>query len=301
MNLQPYQNLQDLDAMLDLLAEGRKADNGTYYVHRGDLQWWLFYISPQETWQPNVHLLRENGKLLGWVLLSLDENALDIYVKPELRGTSVEHELFAWAARQTSALDYVDAYWIAEDDSARIEWLTANGFAPRENYAVLLKRNLSDGLEPLALPDGFALRTSRGTEEDARLRSVASYAAFESGKTFEEYVPRTWKFMQSPVYVPGHEIFIAAPAGQVAAFCMIWTDDLNKVGHFEPVGTHPDFQRKGLGKALLLDAMRRLKSEGMNEATVCTGAANIPAIALYQALGFRNGKKLLTFTKRNMT
>jgi hypothetical protein len=50
-----YQGLQDLHAMLDLLAQGREADNGTYYVHRGDLQWWLFYTDvPAETWQSNI-------------------------------------------------------------------------------------------------------------------------------------------------------------------------------------------------------------------------------------------------------
>ncbi len=57
MEMRPYTGLQDLQAMLDLLSEGRKANNGTYYVHRGDLQWWLFYTDvPQETWQSEIRL-----------------------------------------------------------------------------------------------------------------------------------------------------------------------------------------------------------------------------------------------------
>ena len=37
MEMRPYEGLQDLQAMLDLLSKGCRADNGTHYVHRGDL------------------------------------------------------------------------------------------------------------------------------------------------------------------------------------------------------------------------------------------------------------------------
>ena len=60
MQLHSYEGLNDLHAMLDLLSDGRKAENGTYYVHRGDLQWWLFYTDvPTENWQSNIFLLKE--------------------------------------------------------------------------------------------------------------------------------------------------------------------------------------------------------------------------------------------------
>ncbi len=42
MEIYSFEGLQDLRAMLDLLSNGAKANNGTHYVHRGDLQWWLF-------------------------------------------------------------------------------------------------------------------------------------------------------------------------------------------------------------------------------------------------------------------
>lgn len=299
MDFQPFQNLQDLKAMLDLLSAGRKADNGSYYVHRGDLQWWLFYLSADRDWRADISLLREDGRLLGWTLLSRDENAIDVYASPELRGTPVEQALFERVLAQGSALDFLDAYWIAEDDTAKIEQLTSRGFQRKDDCAVLFQRDLTSPLNPPALPDGFSLRTSRGTEEDARLRSTASYAAFESDRTFDEYAARTWKFMQSPVYAPEHEIFIAAPDGQIAAFCVLWTDELNKAGHFEPIGVHPNFQRRGLGKCLMYDCFRRLKEERMETASVCTGNLNESGCALYEATGFRRAKKLLTFTTRS--
>ena len=104
--------------------------------------------------------------------------------------------------------------------------------------------------------------------------------------------------MQSPVYVPEHEIFVIAPSGDVASYCIIWTDELTKIGHFEPVGTHPDFRGKGLGTSLLYEAFRRLKAEGMEEADLCTNSDNLPAIGLYEKAGFRKTKRLLTYVKR---
>ena len=67
---------------------------------------------------------------------------------------------------------------------------------------------------------------------------------------------------------------------------------------FEPVGTHPDFQRRGLGKAVMTEALRRLKDRGMERAIVCTTAENTPGIKLYEAVGFRIINRLGLFEKK---
>ena len=298
MKVRSYQGPGDLHAMLDLLSDGRQANNGTYYVHRGDLQWWLYYTdTPAEIWQSQIRLWMEAESLVGWALISPDEHALDVYTIPALRGGPRESEMLAQAVEQMSALDEVQSVWVAESDEVRVRWFKEHGFTPAENHFVHFQRSLTGPLDGPPLPDGFSLRSSRGPE-DARLRSVASHAAFGSNKPFEEYWPRTLKFMQSPVYVPEHEIFVMAPNGQVAAYCIIWTDQISRVGHFEPVGTHPDFQRKGLGKSLLFEGLRRLKAEGMTDADVCTNHDNAAAIRLYEAVGFQLNKRLLTYMKK---
>ena len=302
MKARGYEGMQDLYAMLDLLAEGRESNNGTYYIHRGDLQWWLFYTDvPQETWKSQIRLwFDRRDRLIGWALLSLGEDAFDVYVSPRLRGDAREDEMLAWAMAEMSANDSLQNIWVAEDDEVRINWLEKNGFTRELSHFIQFKRSLSGPLDDPPLPEGFSLRTSRGPE-DARLRSVASHAAFGSGKPFDEYWPRTLRFMQSSVYVPEHEIFVMSPNGEVAAFCIVWTDERSKVGHFEPVATHPNFQRMGLGKSLLFEGLRRLKSEGMIEADVCTNDDNSAAIRLYESVGFQKAKRLLTYKKTRTT
>ncbi len=303
MKMRLYEGLQDLYAMFDRLSEGSRANNGTHYVHRGDLQWWLFYNDDlTQTWKSKIYLWEEDGRLLGWALLSPDEHAFDVYTTPELRGDPREQEMLAWASDQMPDLDYVEMNWVADDDNVRIQWLEKNGFkVVEDHHTVYFKRSLSDPLTGPRLPDGFSLRASRGDEADARLRAVASHAAFGSKMNFEEYWPRTWRLMQSPIYVQEHEIFVVAPNGDVAAYCIIWTDELTGIGHFEPVGTHPDYQRRGLGKCLLFEGLRRLKSEGMTVADVCTNHDNVAAIPLYESVGFQIDKRLLTYKKKRTT
>jgi mycothiol synthase len=297
MKMRSYEGLHDLHAMLDLLIAGSAAGNGTHYVHRGDLQWWLFYTdTPEETWRPNIKLWVEDDCLAGWALLSPDEFAFDVFVAPHLRGSPLEQEMLAWAVDHMPELDYIQSNWVAKDDELRKEWLEAHGFETIEHSMIHFKRSLAGSLDGPPLPEGFSIRTSRG-EADARPRATCSYAAFENSKPFEEYWPRTLRFMQSPVYVPEHELFVIAPGGEVASYCIIWTDENTKVGHFEPVGSHPNFQRKGLGKSLLFEGFRRLKAEGMNEADLCTNYDNAPAIGLYESVGFRKAERLLTYRK----
>ena len=54
--------------------------------------------------------------------------------------------------------------------------------------------------------------------------------------------------MRSPVYDRDLDIVAVSADDRIGAFCIVWMDAVNRVGLFEPVGTHPDFQRKGLGE-----------------------------------------------------
>jgi len=298
MNYRPYEGLQDLHAMLDLLSEGRKANNCTYYVHRGDLQWWLFYNDDRtQQWKSRIRLWMDNDRLIGWSLLSpFDGHAFDVYAEPSLRGTDAEREMLAWAVEQLSDREYIQTTWVAEDDNFRVRWLTENGFAAQEGFMHLFRRPISGPLAGASFPDGFHARASRGPE-DAQLRAAASHASFGSTMPFDEYWQRTLRFMQSPVYVNEHDIFVTAPDGQVTAFCCIWNDNLNKMGYFEPVGVHPNYQRRGLGRGMLLEGLRCLQSEGMTEASVCAESDSPAAIGLYESVGFQKVKRLLTYRK----
>jgi len=53
------------------------------------------------------------------------------------------------------------------------------------------------------------------------------------------------------------------------------------VGLFDLVGTHPDFQGNGLGKAMMAEGRRRMQAASMRRAVLGFDPNNVAAVALY--------------------
>jgi GNAT superfamily N-acetyltransferase len=89
---------------------------------------------------------------------------------------------------------------------------------------------------------------------------------------------------RAPLYRRDLDLVVVAPGGELAAFCTLWYDDATRTAAFEPVGTHPDHQRRGLGRALMAEGLRRVAVLGATLTTV--GAYSEAAHALYSSTGF---------------
>ena len=111
----------------------------------------------------------------------------------------------------------------------------------------------------------------------------------------DAHTARYLGFMRSVAYIPDHDLVAVAPDGRVAAFTVFWPDAELSLAQFEPVGTDPDFQRMGLGRAVILEAIRRLEQSGIAHARVMTNGDNYAAIALYEACGFEQVDALVNW------
>ncbi|MFC1420571.1 GNAT family N-acetyltransferase [Streptacidiphilus cavernicola] len=151
------------------------------------------------------------------------------------------------------------------------------------DWTQLNERTLTE-LEQPVLPDGFRFRTADEAGPEAAVQAHLNAWA-PSAYTAESYrgVSRT-----EPYRGDLHPL-VQAPDGTMAASAIMWLDRANRTAEFEPVGTHPDYRRLGLAKALLLHGMRLARAAGADHATVaCQGAPGHPrARALYYGVGFR--------------
>ena len=145
------------------------------------------------------------------------------------------------------------------------------------------ERNLVEVAAPV-LPEGFDFVTAQDVSvADAVQAHRAAWPGSRLDETALARVQNTWP------YRADLHLLVRAPDGTLAASTIIWLDEVTRTAEFEPVGTHQDFRRRGVGTALLLEGMRRAKAAGANRMMVaCLGAPVHPsARGLYYGVGFR--------------
>jgi predicted N-acetyltransferase YhbS len=167
----------------------------------------------------------------------------------------------------------------SDEDRALAAALERHSFQAVPSTGGVTTRSLDDLPTPV-VPAGYRLGWVE-THEQMIGRVLAQQAAFApSDLTVERYerVLRTWP------YRPTLDRIVLTDGGEVVAFCTAWLDEENAAGLFEPVGTHPAHQRRGLAKAVCIDALHALRAAGATTAQV--GYASEAGYATYHSIGF---------------
>jgi len=87
------------------------------------------------------------------------------------------------------------------------------------------------------------------------------------GEPDEDFSGR--KLMQSaPNFRKDLNVVVVDPDGNYVSYCGMWYDGVNKIAYVEPVVTDPDYRKLGLGKAVVLEGIRRCKDLGATKAYV---------------------------------
>lgn len=289
MKKRKYSGEADLKLVQEFNAAAIMESDHCGYLHPGDIPHHIYngnkYYNPAD-----LMTIWEDGQgIAAWLLINVRFKGFDAQVRPDLRGSDLETEVLELAFEQTveqirkHTIEcdhiYADAF---QGDTARIQLLEALGWEPAEELPYVLNRTEIRPSTKPALPDGFSFRSAKGVEEAAALANVHN-AAFGS-----IWTPELYRYvMESPGYEPGRELVIQCADGSFAAFCIIWYDHLNRMGLFEPVGTHKDYRRRGFGKALMLYGLQQMAAAGMKYASVAHFGDHEAARSLYQAVGFK--------------
>jgi len=301
MNIQarPYRDATDLARMRQLLMAGRQANISASYMHPGCLDWDTHCPPDEQENRRNLRLWErmdaDEGQptLEAWAMFWRHEGTFDLFVSPALHGTPMHEivmdEYVAWAEARARAagVKQIAPFWVLDDDTVMIRLMQARGFVvvQADPPAPLFERSL-DTLPTIPLPDGFTVQGVRNPD-DGRLRARVTHGAFRSHDDWDGYWAEYAQFIGSAVYDGARDLFVRSPDGRGASACTIWFDPVNAVGLFEPVGTHPDFQGQGLGKAVMAEGLRRMKAAGMRRAVLGFDPNNLAALALYTSMGFR--------------
>lgn len=285
---------------LEALQSAYKCHSPASGCHPGDLNWWVYYGDADKDLSQYITLWEDDaGALVAWAFCTYEARSAEVSVQPRLRGTPDEIAILTWVETaltetrqaepdQTSVTIFAD-----DDEAARMAHLSARGFTGQDKF-VLFAQDIRAPIPPPALPENFRF-LDRMDAAYADLRADVHFHAFspQSKMTGERYR----HFMTAPRYDPALDVVVVAPDGRFAAYGMGWIDAESRVSIFEPVGTRPEFQRRGLGRAALREGMRRMQARGMETATVLASTSRPGNIAFYQSAGFKIVNHVRAFKK----
>jgi mycothiol synthase len=300
-----YETEQDLQQMQDLLMEAHSHTDDWHYMHIGEFTFRFFMIFCHLNPQEHIRLWHDaTGKLVGYAILGEDPY-FDWQVAPEYEWSGIETEALAWAETYLTELRKRDAtQWSGDlvsgarqDNGKRRLFLGQHGFRYSGEFAeVNMLRALADPIPEPVLPPGYQIRAIAETGEIPK-RAAAHREVWQpwtdGNISDEEYA----YFMRLPAYQRDLDVVAVAADGAIAAFVNGWIDPVNQIGEVGSVGTVPAYRHQGLMRAVLLEVLRRMQARGMERACVSTGVSNIPAIRLYESVGFEIMNQYLDYVK----
>ncbi len=276
-----YEGEKDFQTMLDLMNRIRPAIHANDFPVKVNIEENLAI----EEIRANIKLWFYGSQPIGWAYVDDSHN---LYWELEKQYTEpVGAEMVAWgeacirktlAAGETSTLDAS----CREDYKERLDFLSQHGFRQTETVTVHMKRNLSEPIPEFELPQGFQIRSVKGVEE-AEAIAITHRAAFGTDYMTTE---NRLVIMNTSEYDPSLDLVVVAPDETIAAYCTCSVNEQEKEGWTDPVATHPNYQRKGSAKALLLKGMQMLKERGMKTAASAQAGKISPCRKPHGLLGF---------------
>lgn len=298
LNARRYEAGRDLRRLCELTAASDDAP-----LQAGDVQ--LKLCDPSLSPRRDVRVWEDERGLAGFAFVHPSSSEFNYVVRDGERRAEVEAAVMRWAAsrfnaaaakQQRTAFFFTGA---CEFDARRVALLERCGFARDESHCVYMRHPLEGSIHAPALPEGFALRPLAGEHE------LAEYTAAHRNAFWMENFDEEWhsRVTAAPFYTPELDLVATAPDGTFAAFCFSWIEPRRDSprsavrAYMQTLGTRPRFRKLGLGRALLLESLRRFQALGAREGFGVADARNATAVRLYEAGGVRPLHKIYRFVR----
>jgi mycothiol synthase len=217
--------------------------------------------------------------------------AFRIFVAPQYRGQGLGSRLLSYLESENPEEQVVYRTVVAGDWPAGRGLLERRGFS-RSQETLILRRS---GLPPKvpSLMAGYVIRDAN-IEMDgdliARLYNVAHRRSFG-------FAPISVGELRQSLGAPGGRLLaLDSPDGQLIGSVQT-LPYFNGVGVIHAIQIAPDYQRKGLGRFLLLAAINALAQQGFRTVELTVDRRNTEAIRLYDSSGFIDWRRDLTYER----
>jgi GNAT superfamily N-acetyltransferase len=257
--------------------------------------------------------LTPEGPVVGFAEVDQDLPALafvDIYVREDMRETTLGHELLAWSeatARARAAEPpegqrcQMRAWSYAEDVRHYQPLLVAHGFSLIRHF-VRMRIDFDTPPSPAVVPAGFTIRTAEPGEE----RAIAAVArlSFQDHYGYVERTPEAhfsyWWDDYWRDRMRYDQWWLALKDDQIVGVCLgenAMNDDTS-IGWIGTLGVLREFRRQGLAGALLRHSFHAFAAQGKRSVALGVDAASLTsAVNLYLNAGMRVVQRYDLFEK----
>lgn len=275
--MRPYQNEEDYWRIRGFLRQIMIVNSRrelSWHVARWD--YWIWFANPdieKIQLEENVFIWEAaNGQIAAVLNPEGHGNAFP-QIHPHFDTPELKEEIVK-AAEERLTTKGEDGrrkvwFWLDSQEKALQEILTRRGFHRVEeagNQEVQHRRSLDEPLADVPQVPGYTIRPMEGGLELLE-RCYASGLGFHNDDIHtardNRDHPEWYHHIQSaPLYRRDLDIVAVASDGSVASFATAWFDDVSRTAYIEPVATVPAYRKHGLGKAVIFEALHRLKRMG---------------------------------------
>ncbi len=300
-----YRGETDLHAVCDLLNLCDKVYNFDDSYDPEDLR--LEFEHPKLDQARDLRLWHdESGRLVGFGQLWIDKDKpglVDAYIYFRIHPEDQNHDL----ADQISGWGRERMGQVARESDAKLKLIGSNrdhyafgrevlekqGYKP-VRYFFRMARPLDVPIAEPQFPPGFELSYVKNAEQVPAWVEVFNQSFIDHWNHHPETVEDRLHSIKGNSYLAERDLVAVAPDGRFAAFCFCLIDpgEISRSGRnagwIELLGTGRNYRQMGLGKAMLLAGLHRLKADGVDTAMLGVDADNpTGALGLYEAVGFQ--------------
>jgi mycothiol synthase len=314
--MRQYQGESDLQLIVDLFDACEKVDRVELSLSIDQLQ--LALENPIVDPVKDLRLWEDaQGQLIGfsqsWIEepigTDLADGGLWFIVHPIARGGDVEAKMIALAESRTREVAQERQgqpklfTWSLSSQLDRIALIKQHGFVESRHFWNL-SRSLHDPIPAPQLPAGFTIRAVDRAQEAQAWVDMYNQAFYGQWNfhplTVESYQHR----LQDPDYLPEIDLVAIDSEGKLASACYCSIDPTHNTftgrqeGWVVLLFTSPDFQRRGLAKAMLLSGLARIQALKMDIAKIGVDSRNaFGAGKLYESVGFEQFRTNTAYVK----
>ncbi|MCD6323361.1 MAG: GNAT family N-acetyltransferase [Clostridiales bacterium] len=248
-----------------------------YLWERWEWSFCLEAISNEDL--PKMGIWEDNGKIVA--MASIEQSPGEVFPFVDSKYGYLKRDVLIYSAENLKKDNKLKVL-IQDDDPEFQKIVWKLGFFPTQERDAKAVIDIDNQLS-YHLPEGFSI-TSLADEYDLYKYNAVLWRGFNHGDNppeDKEHIEGRRISLSSPNQDMNLKIAVVSPQGYFVSYCGMWYDQNTEYALVEPVATDPDYRKMGLGKAAVIEGVKRCGQLGAKHAYVGSSQQ------FYYKIGFR--------------